>query len=46
LIFAGPIFLEAIARGSTFPVMLPEHIALTDPKQISDPPDQTYRFHE
>ena len=34
-----PIFLEAIARGSaSFPFMLPEHIAITDPfKQITDP---------
>jgi peptide/nickel transport system substrate-binding protein len=34
-----PIFLEAIARGSaSFPFMVPEHIARTDPyKQITDP---------
>ena len=33
-----PIFIEAIARGSaSFPFMLPEHIAATDPfKQITD----------
>ena len=43
-----PIFLEAIARGSaSFPFMIPEHIARTDPyKQITDPTGSgPYKFN-
>jgi peptide/nickel transport system substrate-binding protein len=43
-----PIFLEAIARGSaSFPFMVPEHIARTDPyKQITDPTGSgPYKFN-
>jgi len=43
-----PIFLEAIARGSaSFPFMVPEHIAKTDPyKQITDPTGSgPYKFN-